>query len=282
VSANSATPARTEWIDLRRDPHPDVLDRIEAAFSLRLDRAAIIHGNYGVTEGSRTDRDTWVRIQRRPRGRINDQAWIGAEASSTVAGVPRPDWYRATVWIDTDRDVVWRADEMQLITSPVIGRARASAGLSASWWSELRGALSRLSEHQTHRAGMRHEHLTKRIHDVFPDVDTTVDDWCTAHADLHWDNVTIDGHLLDWEDWGRAPRGLDAAYLWGASLEDPELAAHVVDVFASDLQSRSGMLVRLLFCANVIRIAKRNGRETPLRAIAERSASQLLAQLGHA
>ncbi len=110
-------------------------------------------------------------------------------------------------------------------------------------------------------------------------IDTTVNEWTTAQADLHWNNVTIDGYLLDWEDWGAAPRGLDAATLWQASLPHPELAARVQHEFATDLQTRSGRLAQLLQCANAIRIAARSGASTPLSEAANVAAEHLLAEL---
>ncbi|MFI5800717.1 hypothetical protein [Streptomyces sp. NPDC051677] len=42
--------------------------------------------------------------------------------------------------------------------------------------------------------------------------------WTTAHADVHWANLTSPLRLLDWEAWGRAPEGFDAATLYAYSL----------------------------------------------------------------
>jgi thiamine kinase-like enzyme len=44
----------------------------------------------------------------------------------------------------------------------------------------------------------------------------------TAHTDVHWNNLTVDGHLIDWEDWGASPRGYDAACLWQSALPDSQ------------------------------------------------------------
>lgn len=56
--------------------------------------------------------------------------------------------------------------------------------------------------------GMRHEHVSARIREVFGDaVGTAVDEWATAHADLHWGNQTaMERKLLDFEDWKRVPQ----------------------------------------------------------------------------
>jgi hypothetical protein len=185
-------------------------------------------------------------------------------------------------WVDPDREQVWRADELEFIVSPSVqaaGGLEAASSLPDTWWQGLRDSLAALGEHETERIGMSQAHLTKRITQVFPDVDTTVDEWRTAHTDLQWSNVTLDGHILDWEDWGLAPRGHDAATLWQASLPEPALADRVEREFATDLHTRSGRLALLLRCANAIRIAKSRGTSTPLLEPAKAAAEKLLSEL---
>ncbi len=265
--------------DVRVNPHDDVLERVERALDVGLDRTSVIYGEYGATEGFRSSSGTWVRIERRQRWRINSAVWIGLEAAATIRGVRKPEWYQSTSWTDAARDVVWRADEVELVTSSAVGTTEAAHALPESWWAGLRQSLDALAEHKTERVGMSQAHLTKRITEVFPDVDATVDEWATAHTDLHWKNVTTDGHVLDWEDWGAAPRGHDAACLWQASLTDSALAARVQQEFADDLQTQSGRLTQLLQCANAIRIARRRGVSTPLSEAAKTAAEGLLADL---
>lgn len=268
---------------MRTEPHEDVLHHAQRAFGVKLDRSSVMYGSSGTTEGFRTDRETWVRVARRQRWRINGPAWTGAEAASVLRGVAKPHWCQCASWTDDHRDVVWRADEMELITSPVIEKvsgAGVDPELPDSWWTSLKASLAALGEHKTDRVGMRQAHLSMRINQVFDgQVDTTVDEWVTAHADLHWGNLTVDGHLLDWEDWGAAPRGLDATYLWGSSLPYPALAARVQQEFEADLQTRSGKLAQLLQCANIIRIAAKRGKTTPLLEPAKEAAPLLLAEL---
>lgn len=50
-----------------------------------------------------------------------------------------------------------------------------------------------------------------------------VDDitWTTAHGDLHYGNVTRGPHVLNWQGWGRAPYGYDAATLYVYALLIP-------------------------------------------------------------
>src|SRR5882757_8801832 len=236
--AATSGPGRTELIDVRSEPHDDAVKRVERALGVEVDRATVVFGAYGTTEGFRSRRGTWVRVQRRAVWRPAGPAWIGAEAAGALTGVPRPAWFQSASWVDEPRSVVWRADEIEFIASPAVQGSEnltAAPELPDTWWAGLKAALAALAAFETDRVGMRQAHLTRRINQVFEGrVDTTVDEWVTAHADLHWRNLTMDGHLLDWEDWGAAPRGWDATQLWGASLPVPALAERVQQEFAAD------------------------------------------------
>jgi hypothetical protein len=282
VPTSKSASAPPTNLDLQILRHEDVLTRVERAFDLQLDRASVIYGIYGTTEGFQSSRGTWVRVERRQQWRIKSAAWIGLEAAATIQGVSKPEWYQSATWVDPVREQVWRADELEFITSPSVkaaGGLTAAAGLPESWWRGLRDSMATLGAYQTERVGMAQDHLTKRIGQVFEDVDTTVDEWRTAHTDLQWSNITMDGHVLDWEDWGTAPRGHDAATLWQASLPDSALTTRVEREFAADLETRSGKLSQLLKCANAIRIAGNRGATTPLLEPAKAAAGILLRDL---
>ncbi|WP_121392397.1 hypothetical protein [Actinokineospora cianjurensis] len=265
--------------DVRVNPHADVLDRVERTLDVVLDRASVVYGIYGATEGFRTTGGTWVRVERRGRLRINSAVWVGLEAAATIRGVKKPEWFQGATWVDHDRDVVWRADEVELVTSPIVATSEEAGALPDSWWTSLRESLDALGAHTTERVGMSQKHLTHRITEVFGDVDTHVDEWATAHTDVHWGNLTTDGHLLDWEDWGAGPRGLDASCLWQASLPNRAVADRVRREFADDMTTRSGKLAQLLQCANAVRVAARRGESTPLSEAAQAAADDLLVEL---
>lgn len=98
------------------------------------------------------------------------------------------------------------------------------------------------------------ELVTATIRSAFPEApDVEFEEWAPAHADLTWANVTAPEFcVIDWEDWGMAPRGLDAATLWGNSLAVPELAERVWRERRPDLECRPGRLMALFFCAKVV------------------------------
>ncbi|MGH3951396.1 MAG: hypothetical protein ACRDSE_20140, partial [Pseudonocardiaceae bacterium] len=105
---------------------------------MRLDRESVVYGEHGATEGFGTSNGTWVRVERRRRWRINSAVWIGLEAAATIRGVKKPEWFQSASWTDSTRDVVWRADEVELITAPVVGDLATAAMLPDSWWTGLR------------------------------------------------------------------------------------------------------------------------------------------------
>lgn len=280
-----APPPDTPVFELRTDPIDDVFTYVEKSMQVRLDRASANYGNQGHTVGLRTDSSTWVRLQWRPIDKINETSWTGFECASVLTNVAMPQLFRSLRWVDERRRIVWRADEMQLITSGRVsssGSITTAPELSDSWWRTLRNSLGHLGSHVSERVTMPQEHITRRLAEVFPaeTFDSTVTEWATAHADLHWGNLTApECCILDWENWGRAPRGYDAATLWGFSLGVPELAERVAEEFREDLATRSGMVSQLLFCANVLRQFAKRGSVRPFTDGVRAAAPVLLDRL---
>jgi hypothetical protein len=131
-------------------------------------------------------------------------------------------------------------------------------------------------------AGLRpitQELITSTVHKVFPEIDTTIEEWTTAHGDLAWSNLTSpDCWFLDREDWGTAPRGYDAAVLRTESLAVPDLADRVYQEREADLATRSGQLSQLFQCSKSIAEGQRAGvLLEPARELAETLVKQLQA-----
>nr|WP_052477702.1 phosphotransferase [Kibdelosporangium sp. MJ126-NF4]CEL13387.1 hypothetical protein [Kibdelosporangium sp. MJ126-NF4]CTQ99076.1 hypothetical protein [Kibdelosporangium sp. MJ126-NF4] len=127
---------------------------------------------------------------------------------------------------------------------------RTSTDLPESWWQELRTSLTALAA--TERTHLRQADLTRRLAVFFGDRpgDTTIGQWSAAHTDLHWANLlrsdtTPHCVLLDWEGWGRAPAGYDAACLYAHSLLAPATAAQVATALGAQLHARDGLLAQL-------------------------------------
>ena len=246
--------------DLRVQPVEDVLRRVGRALQARLLSETLVRKRR--TVGVRTDRDTWVRIERRPLGKIPDQGWNGTEAAARLDGVAQPEWYGCTVWRDVDGSAMWRADETALLSGAPIGTTvlRTAPDLTEEWWTALNASLDALAAHDTVRVAtpdtvtITQALVTESIRGAFSgDFDTTVERWVPAHADLSWANMTAPTfQIFDWEDWGNAPVGLDSASLWASSLVVPALAERVRHERRADFGSRDGKLMTLFVCSKIL------------------------------
>lgn len=138
------TPAAARIVDLRKEPVNLVLDRVEQGLGVRLDRATVIRKRRSL--GGRTDRGTWVRIERRGFERIGVQGWNGTEAAAVLDGVVMPQWYRGLAWRDESEPAMWRADELELVSAPPIGKGALvfrDPDLPEAWWAALNSSSTR-------------------------------------------------------------------------------------------------------------------------------------------
>jgi hypothetical protein len=247
----------SQRLDLRKVAVDDVLDRVQRSLQLTMNPDGVIKKRRSI--GFCSDRGTWVRVECRGLERLDAQGW-GLEAAQVLHRVPIPHWYAGASWLDSSRKVMWRADETQLVDEAPVGRAANAALLAETWWEALNTALDELTSHPTARLAtpdcvpINIERIESSIRKVFPEcTGLTLDEWSTAHADLNWANMTGSTlWILDWEDWGCAPRGLDAASLWFASLAFPEVAEKVYRGRRDDMDSRTGLVMQLFKCAELL------------------------------
>lgn len=139
-------------VDLRRRPVEDVPARVEQALHVRLDRHALVRKRRSL--GGRTERGTWVRIERRGCERIGPQDWNGTEAAAVLQGVAMPEWYQGMAWRERGEPVMWRADELELMRSPSVGKSALvldDPGLPDAWWEALNASLDGLAAQRTPR-----------------------------------------------------------------------------------------------------------------------------------
>ncbi|TQF07423.1 hypothetical protein E6W39_18015 [Kitasatospora acidiphila] len=236
--------------------------------------------------GARTERGSWVRIERRGLDRIGVQGGDGTPSAEALQGIAKPAWLAGIAWRDETEPVMWRADETALLLSAPVGSAvlAETPDLMPAWWAELNASLDALAGQQTNRIAtpdtetITQALVTQTIRQVFPDVDTAVSEWCPAHADLNWANLTAPEFcVFDWEDWGMAPRGLDSATLWAASLAVPALADRVRIERSDDFASRDGKLMTLFVAAKIL--GPYSHPEDPRREGARAAAEQVAKEL---
>ncbi|MFF3403994.1 hypothetical protein ACFYW6_36555 [Streptomyces sp. NPDC002659] len=220
--------------------------------------------------------------------RIEVQGWNGAECAARLTGVSQPTWQQCVVWRDPhDDEAMWRADETDLLPGPAIGTSvlATDPSLPDDWWQSFNASLDALASQHTTRTAtpdtmtISQDLVTQTIQRSLPEATrTSTEQWQPAHADLNWANMTAPRFcLFDWEDWGMAPRGLDAASLWGNSLAVPELAAHVRHERHHDLDSRDGKVMMLFVCAKIL--APDAHPEDPRLAPARDTATKIIAEL---
>lgn len=186
-------------------------------------------GWYDRTIGSRAisaDGQRWLRVSWSQAQWIEDNFWTGNQDAATIIGVPKPTVIDMHEWGEqTYRN---RAEVMTLVTEEVCSQSqelRTELNLSQQWWLDLRSALDTLSTHES---------------------DPIITRWTIAHGDLNWSNLTAPRlMILDWESFGAAPAGYDAATLYVLSLLKPETARMVHENFADVLDSPDGIRSQL-------------------------------------
>lgn len=220
----------------------------------------------------------WLRVISEQASWAHGKFWDGNAAAATIEGVSKPAWLASHEWDDGDRRL--KAELMTFVPAPVCSPTlalRASLELPDRWWESLRRSLDALAAWPTERIAFSQELVSRRLLSFFGGkIEPIVGAWTTAHADLHWANLTApDCHLLDWEGWGTAPAGYDAALLYCTSLLQPDIAYRVHEVFADLLDSPDGIHAQLCAAATLLlRVAY--GHHLDLAEPLHRHASRLL------
>jgi thiamine kinase-like enzyme len=119
--------------------------------------------------------------------------------------------------------------------------------LEPDWVSSLKQALDKVAELPEWRRTVDANELASTIRRRFGiRAASRADEWRPAHGDLHWSNLTAPAcMLLDWEDWGTAPRAYDVATLLSYSFGNPTLFRRIEKEFAKELDTQSGIVARL-------------------------------------
>lgn len=199
----------------------------------------------------------WLRVVSEESQWAQGYAWTGNLDANTITDVVKPRVLDVFEWSEHD----WRNQRAELMTlvpgepcSPT-DVLRGPLDLPAEWWSDLRRSLDALAVTSTERAHADQARVNERVRDRFgDDVDTAITHWATAHGDLHWSNLMCPRlGVLDWELWGSAPAGTDAATLLCYGLLVPEVVEQVRDRFADVLDSPSGRVAQLYVVARLLR-----------------------------
>ncbi|MFF2812471.1 hypothetical protein ACFVT2_35920 [Streptomyces sp. NPDC058000] len=202
----------------------------------------------------------WLRLVSEPHGKGTGKLWEGPKEAerSMPPTVPRPRLLGLRDWSADGCD--YRAELYEYVTttpvseSPVI---RRGMDLPDTWWHSLHRSLDRIATVPTDRVAVREQYIRRRVPE-FTNIIPGQITWTTAHGDLHWANLTGPQlTLLDWEGWGTAPTGYDAANLYLHSLHVPDLAERVRKEFAHVLGTPAGLIGELTACTEILQAAAR-------------------------
>lgn len=209
--------------------------------------------------GTHDDRVAWVRTVSEQPQWADSIMWTGNVDANVLAGVPKP---HVLAWTETkDEDRWFRTEVMTYVDQPVVSptpELTALPDVDAAWLRRLRYALDQLGCIATDRVAKVQADVTQRLRQYFGDrIDPVVETWVASHCDLHWANLTTGGPgdgpvILDWEGWGLAPYGYDAATLYCHSLLVPEAASAVRHRFEDVLDRPDGRRSQLLVIARML------------------------------
>lgn len=198
----------------------------------------------------------WLRLVVEQHSWAGGAFWTGNADANVITGAARPRVLRHWDW--TAGDWAVRAELMTLLPgnrcSPT-PELRRPLTLGPAWWARLWSSLAAVAATPTSRVALGQDDLSRRLEMFFGDRagDPTVTTWTAAHGDLHWANLLApDCALVDWEGWGVAPAGYDAACLYVHTLLAPATAAAVHAELAPLLDTRDGLLAQLYATTRVL------------------------------
>ncbi|MDX3633443.1 MULTISPECIES: phosphotransferase [Streptomyces] len=125
------------------------------------------------------------------------------------------------------------------------------------WWSSLRTDLEYVGSIATDRVAVRQEWVDRNVPRFLGIPGPRITEWATAHGDLHPANLTrATPYLLDWEGFGQASVGYDAAMILAYSLLVPAFAQQVRDTFPI-LKTEPGRVAQIIVMTELLQSTSR-------------------------
>ncbi|MFG2916394.1 hypothetical protein ACGF0D_26320 [Kitasatospora sp. NPDC048298] len=175
--------------------------------------------------------------------------------------VPRPRLRERRTW--TEGEHGYLAELYDKITASTITThepiLRETPDLDDAWWDGLSTALDGIAAVPSSRVAVRQEYLDRAMPQYLGiPIDTKAPAWTTAHGDLHWANLTGPTlTVLDWEGWGAAPAGYDAALLHAYSLLVPDTADEIRRRLGHILDTPAGRFAELVVITELLQTVTR-------------------------
>jgi hypothetical protein len=201
----------------------------------------------------------WLRLLSAPAEKAGGKLWEGTEqAALAFPTVRKPQLVGVYDWTDTAH--AYRAELTEFVDEPVLSAdpvLREEAELSTAWFSTVRATLATVAAVRTDRIAVRQEWINRAVPQFTGHPAPHIEVWECAHGDLHAANLTTGATLLDWEGWGMAPRGYDAALLVAYSQLAPHTAARMRHELRHLLDTSAGRAATLVVCADLLQSASR-------------------------
>ncbi|MFJ4342588.1 hypothetical protein [Streptomyces sp. NPDC088915] len=180
-----------------------------------------------------------------------------------------------------ERHWSYRAELMTFVDEPMLSQTpqlTEELELSRLWWARTRANLYHVSQEHTDRTAVRASWIERVVPEMTGYPAPYVTHWTCAHGDFHPANVTAEATILDWEGWGMAPYGWDAALFYAYSQTAPATAAVVYRELSTWLAHESGQVAILIACASLLQSTARGDYpelEPHLRRLAQHAAAAL-------
>jgi hypothetical protein len=196
----------------------------------------------------------WLKVSGVPRRTVNVRR-EREKSAPDANGIRTPKVLATTEW--RSRGIEWYAVITTPVDAPTVRQFVDGGGSLAedeTWLGMLKTTLERLAEIPCTHHYLTEPYVTAAIVARFGDgAPNVAAEWRTAHGDLSWPNLTVaDLVLYDWETWGLAPRGYDAAYLMVQSIWDVDLMHRLEREFLDEFSTPSGCVGLLVACAEML------------------------------
>ncbi|MFJ9250898.1 phosphotransferase [Streptomyces sp. NPDC101776] len=216
----------------------------------------------------------WLRLLSVPAEKEGGKLWEGTERAATAfPAVRKPEFYGLHDW--TADEYAYRAELTAYIDEPVLSPdpvLHDELALTDGWFATIRASLAAIAATPTDRTAVRSEYIDRAVPQFTGLPAPRIDEWECAHGDFHAANLTAGGTVLDWEGWGIAPRGYDAAMIYAYAQLAPATAARIRRELAEFLDGAVGRAALLVVCAELLQSASRGDHPelTPkLRALVD-------------
>lgn len=215
----------------------------------------------------------WLRLAAAPEDHAYGKTWDGNRDAQRAFGatVRRPALH--AVHDDSLGGWAYRAELSQLIRDPILAPEpvlRTEPELPGTWWESLRASTGAIAAVSTDRIAVRQEWADRAVPEFLGFPAPRITRWATAHGDLHPANLTAgeEPWLLDWEGFGMAPVGYDAAMLHAYALMSTGFARHVRQAFPV-LDAPEGRAARVIVVTELLQSASRGDHPDLVPALRE-------------